>query len=201
MKARVNWYDYSISKEARSHYDEDLCAVAAHEAGHVVMSILVGGSFPRTITVEPGETYRGRVVGAHCNPLGYLNPVPEWQKPSVRRDVLITFAGPVAEEMSGLWYGDYEGWESDYDQAETMLHAIEEDDFETGRQTYAGFAWRLLMYKRPKRALRAVADYLLEHRTISDADDKIEILCSMVYKILGDYQERAWAKIAKFVKE
>lgn len=191
--------DPFVSAEAYTKYGEDLCNVAAHEAGHFVMSILVDGSLPRGLSVVPAGDSDGRVIGAGCfsNGIEWIQQPSVWQREFIRRDVLMLLSGAVVEGTWDAYFVDT-AWSGDYAAAAAYLAKVGER-IEDVADDYARFVYGLLKYKRARRAIRTVVDTILVRREV-DCDNGLYDLYDLVEKTLGDYRQRARRRIAEWTQ-
>ncbi len=133
-----------------SQQDDDLRdereLTAYHEACHFVMCKLAKGGLPRRVTI-----LRGPEGDGFC---GGCPPWPEYA-------ALVSLAGVFAEDFcNGL---DDAGAQDDIKEAQQELEAVFGDAWEAAYDRYLGFVYRLLLYTGPRRAIVAVAEYLLDN--------------------------------------
>jgi hypothetical protein len=93
----------------------DEAAIAHHEAGHAVAAVTFRRSIVR-VSIEPDQHSHGRLdqrpqrfdVPAH-------GEVPAWTRRAVNADIVVAWAGPLAEERVAGGY-DHETAEHDLDR-------------------------------------------------------------------------------------
>lgn len=183
-----------------AQHGEETCVTAIHEAGHFVMAILINGSLPRSLSIKPSGYSLGRISGAghFSTGLDFVSVTTNAQRAAVRMDVLMLIAGPVAESVEFGDNGD-DGWTGDYQAMREYLAALG-DDFDEVYWDYWRFAYKLMMYKRPRRAIRLIVDRLLEHGELDCSNGLYELYDDTI-KVLGDYYKRAYAKIDKWTAD
>ncbi len=200
MKIPKYRFDVVIGDEALVKHDEELCRVAAHEAGHFIMSILIDGSMPRGLSIVPTEDSAGRILGAGCFASGidWISEPSTWQRSAIRRDALMMAAGAAVEELSPAWDPFDDGWANDFDAMGKYLDKVGEQlDYDLFYD-YVRFVQYLLRFKRPRRAIRLIVDTILEKREL-DCHNGLYDLMHRVERELGSYRQSARQKIENWV--
>lgn len=122
---------------------------AYHEACHFVMGQLAKGGLPRRVCILPGPDYAGFCGGAPGMP-AYA--------------ALVSLAGVYSEDVyHGL--GDDQA-QGDIEEAESELRQVYGEAWEPFFNQYQDFTYRLLSYTGPRRAIAAVASYLVDNPTL-----------------------------------
>lgn len=162
----------SDSKQKRRQLEK----TAYHEAGHAVVAYLLGRSV-RLVTIVPSEdgTLLGHVLYV---PPRLKDEYQYWGSPSLKRAafeniVRISLAGSIAEgRMAGRQ--SHRQASSDYRYAVEVVSGLVGDDRELS--AYLNWLWisteNLLSVKPHWRAVEALAQKLLELRTIKGKDAK-----------------------------
>lgn len=137
---------------------DELRMTAIHEAGHFVMSAIVGG-MPRTVTIAKNDDYLG-MCGGYDN-----SPTPT----GAILYAMHSLAGAIACD----YYGDYEDWlGSDADIKGTVEKLREYyDPIEPVLERAEHMTRRIMTDRRVGRAIDEVAEWLFV--TITPTDDDI----------------------------
>ncbi len=130
----IEWADVlearrPISEVIASWNENDWKALAFHEAGHAVAAVVLGISITR-VSIVPSIHSFGRVTHGRHEPYAALvegAPLNERGRQAVRAQVLMSFAGPSAEERLTGWCRSTDN--DGYEQAQ-MLELLGGSDSE-----------------------------------------------------------------------
>jgi hypothetical protein len=146
-------------------------ATAHHEAGHAVAAVTFRRSL-REVSIEPDGHSLGRV---EQRPRPVHQPehgeVPAWVRRTVNADIVVAWAGPLAEERL---VGSYDHVHAEHDLDRMFDHAMVVTLGHT-QEALAYVEWlrwrtvRLLHEPGFWPQVEAVAAALLEHRTLTGA--------------------------------
>lgn len=151
----------------------ELEIAAIHETGHIVMGMLAMGSMPRSVSIlASGEGMTGGVRG-------FTSLESQTDVVQLRGDVLIFLAGFAAVDML-TGYEDDLGSTDDFETVADILTRLDaENDFDT----FLHLTGKMLSYKPVRRAIRAGADYLLEHPQLEG--DNVYPLLDLIHQTMG----------------
>jgi ATP-dependent Zn protease len=166
---------------------------ATHEAGHVVMSFLLGYDI-EYVSIVPGDGYRG-ICQSTDDIIKYLvdhpnepNPFeyPEecqafWERQAtiearrdarIKEEIMVLMAGKLAEEVHFGSAGPKSSWASDWEKA-VVLAADLSGDIQAVEELLAKLeksARRRLSGARSRRAVEQLASDLLARRMLTGAE-------------------------------
>ena len=161
---------------------DELEDTAYHEACHFVMGLLAKGGLPRGVSIVHGSDYAGFCGGAPG--------MPEYA-------ALVYLAGVFAEEVINA--GDLDRARDDLEAAENKLRQVHGDGWESHQERYLECVYRVLSYTGPRRAILAVASYLVENPILEL--EAVYPLHDLALRSLGNRRRWLCAKVDAFLAQ
>ena len=160
---------------------------AYHEAGHAVASKKFGFTC-YDLSIKPSESS----VFPGFTALGRAKPLDGWwdePKEVVENYVIHALAGLAAQERfdPSCLEEAYQGAQSDFEQADEIIEYLEGDISDSIRELWIDRARAFVSEDENWRAIRALAEQLLESKTLNDGE------IDMIVRYADDPSEMAQA--------